>query len=141
MLKRGSGRIINIGSMAALIGDPHMAVYSAAKGAVHSFTRVLALEVGKTDVTVNAIAPYGTVPRDLATETSSGSRFNPDTGLFMQQATSGSEDRARFRRTAALGREFAFASEVAAAGVYLASEQAAFVTGQVLQIDGGVSLT
>lgn len=59
----------------------------------------------------------------------------------MQQATSGSEDRARFRRTAALGREFAFASEVAAAGVYLASEQAAFVTGQVLQIDGGVSLT
>ncbi|XVQ14733.1 SDR family NAD(P)-dependent oxidoreductase [Spirillospora sp. CA-255316] len=141
MLDRGSGRIINIGSMAALIGDPFMAVYSAAKGAVHSFTRVLALEIGKTGVTVNAIAPYGTVPEDLAGETSSGSRFNPETGLFTQPAASRAEERAAFRRTTALDRGTARPQEIGAAAVYLASDQAAFVTGQVLQVDGGVALT
>ncbi|MBY8858005.1 SDR family oxidoreductase [Nocardia sp. CA2R105] len=141
MLGSGGGRIVNIGSMAALIGDPFMAVYSAAKGAVHAFTRALALEVGKSDVTVNAIAPYGTVPEDFAAETSSGSRFHPGTGLFTDPAASRADERAPFRRTTALARATARPSEIGAAAVYLASEQAAFVTGQVLQIDGGVLLT
>ncbi len=141
MLGAGDGRIVNIGSMAGLIGDPFMAVYSAAKGAIHAFTRALALEVGKSGVTVNAIAPYGTVPEDFAAETSSGSRFRPGTGLFTDPAASRAEERAVFRRTTALARPTARPSEIGAAAVYLASAQAAFVTGQVLRVDGGVSLT
>ena len=57
---------------------PGFAVYSAMKGAVHSFTRVLAKEVGPKGINVNAIAPYGTVPQDPAREVSTGSRFHPD---------------------------------------------------------------
>ena len=53
MIERSYGRIINIGSTAGLIGDPMLAVYSAAKGGVHAFTRVLAKEVGMQGVTVN----------------------------------------------------------------------------------------
>jgi len=141
MTAQRGGRIINIGSMSGLIGDPYMAVYSAAKGAVHAFTRVLALEVGSAGITVNAIAPYGTVPDDLASETSSGSRWHPETGLFTRPAASREDERVAFRRRTALERQVARPAEVAAAAVYLAAEQAAFVTGQVLQVDGGVSLT
>ncbi|WP_306215397.1 SDR family NAD(P)-dependent oxidoreductase [Actinoplanes sp. RD1] len=138
MLERGTGRIVNIGSMAAIIGDPHMAVYSAAKGAVHAFTRVLALEVGGSGVTVNAIAPYGTIPLDPAAETSSGSRFHPETGLFARPRAEGERG---FGRRSALPRDFARPEEIGAAAVYLASRHAGFITGQVLQIDGGVALT
>ena len=78
MVARGRGRIINIGSTAGLIGDPMLAVYSAAKGAVHAFTRILAKEVGKQGITVNAIAPYGTLPDDFTRDVSRGSRWHPE---------------------------------------------------------------
>lgn len=141
LIEQEAGRIINIGSMAAVIGDPHLAVYSAAKGAVHAFTRVLALEVGDCGVTVNAIAPYGTVPGDPAAESSTGSRFHPETGLFARAMREGGSVGAGMRRSSALRREFARPQEIGAAAVYLASSHAAFITGQVLQIDGGVALT
>src|SRR3546814_916835 len=82
MIERGSGRIINIGSTAGIVGDPLLAIYSATKGAIHAFTKVLAEEVGRHGITVNAIAPYGTMPDDAAAETSSGSRFHPSKGIF-----------------------------------------------------------
>jgi len=82
MLERGSGRIINIGSTAGFIGDRFLAVYSAAKGGVHAFTRVLALELGESGITVNAIAPYGTRSDDPYSDMSSGSRIHPETGVF-----------------------------------------------------------
>jgi NAD(P)-dependent dehydrogenase (short-subunit alcohol dehydrogenase family) len=50
--------------MAGLIGDAMLTVYSAMKGGVHAFTKVLAKEVGRHGITVNAVAPYGTVPED-----------------------------------------------------------------------------
>ena len=64
MVKRGAGRIVNIGSTAGLVGDYMLPVYSAAKAAVHGFTRVLAKEVGQHGITVNCVAPYGTVSND-----------------------------------------------------------------------------
>ena len=79
MLAQGSGRIINIGSTAGFIGDRFLAVYSAAKGGVHAFTRVLALELGQSGITVNAIAPYGTRSDDPYSDMSSGSRMHPET--------------------------------------------------------------
>jgi 2-hydroxycyclohexanecarboxyl-CoA dehydrogenase len=140
MLERGSGRIINIGSTAGLIGDRLMAVYSAAKGGVHAFTRVLALELGESGITVNAIAPYSTRSEDPYSDMSSGSRIHPETGVF---ALARAADPALFetvRRRTALVRQQARPHEIGAAAVYLASEQAAFVTGHVLQVDGGVGL-
>jgi 2-hydroxycyclohexanecarboxyl-CoA dehydrogenase len=145
MVARGrGGRIINIGSTSGLTGDPGMAVYSAAKGAVHAFTRVLAREVADHGVTVNVVAPWGIMPEDAHAETSTGSRWNPATGKF---ALLGVMDPARTEewknRTllgVALDRPMVKPREVAEAAVYLASTGASFITGQVLVIDGGLML-
>jgi NAD(P)-dependent dehydrogenase (short-subunit alcohol dehydrogenase family) len=140
MLERGSGRIINIGSTAGFIGDRFLAVYSAAKGGVHAFTRVLALELGESGITVNAIAPYGTRSDDPYSDMSSGSRIHPETGVFTRARAENPERFGSIGRTTALARQHARPPEIGAAAVYLASDQAAFVTGHTLQVDGGVSL-
>ena len=139
MIGQKRGRIINIGSTSGLIGDPLMAVYSAMKGAVHAFTRVLAVEVGRDGVTVNAIAPYGTLPDDWVEDVSAGSRFHPDGVISRAVATRGPE-MATIGRQTVLERQTAYPREIGAAAVYLASEDAAFVTGHTLTIDGGTSL-
>ncbi|MET7335440.1 SDR family NAD(P)-dependent oxidoreductase [Nonomuraea sp. NPDC005650] len=143
LLAQGSGCVINIGSTAGLIGDRSMAVYSAAKGGVHAFTKVLALEVGRSGVTVNAIAPYRTRsddPAEAAEGVSASSRYHPERGLFARLATERPDVIGSMLRETALVRDRARPEEIGAAAVYLASEQAAFVTGQVLVIDGGVSV-
>jgi 2-hydroxycyclohexanecarboxyl-CoA dehydrogenase len=140
MLERGQGRIINIGSTAGFIGDRCLAVYSAAKGGVHAFTRVLALELGESGITVNAIAPYGTRSDDPFSDMSSGSRIRPETGVFARARAENPELMGSIGRPTALPRQHARPPEIGAAAVYLASDQAAFVTGHTLQVDGGVSL-
>jgi 2-hydroxycyclohexanecarboxyl-CoA dehydrogenase len=139
MIERSYGRIVNIGSTAGLVGDTMLAVYSTAKGGVHAFTRVLAKEVGKQGVTVNAIAPYGTLPDDPENDVSTGSRFHPE-GVFARAQATRSEVFQTMGRRTVLERQLARPSEIGAAAVYLASDAAAFITGQVLAIDGGTQL-
>jgi len=143
MLEQRSGRIINIGSTAGLFGDRNLAVYSAAKGGVHAFTKVLALEVGKSGVTVNAVAPYRTRsedPTELAESVSAGSRYHPKGGVFAKVAAERPQVLGQMLRDTALTRDRAHPDEIGAAAVYFASAQAEFVTGQVLAVDGGAQL-
>src|SRR5207302_953651 len=122
------------------VGDYMLPVYSAAKGAVHAFTRVLAKEVGEHGITVNCVAPYGTMATD-PDAFSKGSRFHPEHGFF-REAFAGTDPKqaARRARAGVLPRPMATPEDVAAAVLYLASERAGFVTGTVMTVDGGTLL-
>jgi 2-hydroxycyclohexanecarboxyl-CoA dehydrogenase len=140
MINRKCGRIINIGSAAALSGQYAMATYSAAKGAVHSFTRALAKEVGEYNITVNCVAPHGTMSSDPAAF-STGSNFHPELGQRPKVHTQFTpEQNAKRRRNGPLPRQIAEPEEVSAAVLWLASSRGAYVTGQVVSIDGGALL-
>jgi NAD(P)-dependent dehydrogenase (short-subunit alcohol dehydrogenase family) len=145
MIEQGPGaRIVNIGSTSGITGDPGLAVYSAAKGAVHTFTRILAREVGEHGITVNAVAPWGIMPDDPENDTSPGSRWSPGVGKFALIGLMDPERRADWKSKTVLGdaldRPMLLPSELAGAVVYLASDAARFTTGQVLVIDGGLTV-
>jgi NAD(P)-dependent dehydrogenase (short-subunit alcohol dehydrogenase family) len=140
MIARKAGRIVNIGSTAGIVGDYQLPLYSAMKAAVHGFTVVLAKEVAQHGVTVNAVAPYATFATDPAAF-SKGSRFHPDSDFIARMAAKQSEYDSKMRRRLVPGpREFAKPEEISAAVVYLASDRAEFVTGQVLSVNGGALL-
>ncbi len=140
MIEQQGGRVINIGSTAGLVGDYLLPLYSTAKAAVHGFTRTLAKEVGQHGITVNCVAPYGTIAEDPAAF-SRGSRFHPDSDFFGKLGRSRPEDRARMKRPpGVLQRDLARPEDIAGAVLYLASDSAEFVTGQVWPIEGGTLL-
>jgi len=137
MVERKAGAIVNLGSTAGLVGDYMLPVYSAMKGAVHSFSVVLAKELGQHGIRVNCVAPWATFARDPEAF-SKGSRFNPANDFFSKHAaTVSDEDKAMRSRRTYVGRPYATPEEVAALVVWIASERASYITGQVWSVDGG----
>jgi 3-oxoacyl-[acyl-carrier protein] reductase len=116
----GGGVIINVGSTAALRPRPGLTVYNASKGAVHVMTKSMAVELAPDKIRVCALAP-------VAGET-------PLLAMFMGEDTP--EKRAAFKATVPLGR-FSTPADIGGAALYLASDEAAFLTGVVLEVDGG----
>jgi 3-oxoacyl-[acyl-carrier protein] reductase len=120
MRKQGGGVFINIGSTAALRPRPGLAWYNGTKGAVHVISRTMAVELAPDKIRVCVIAP-------VAGET-------PLLEMFMGEDTP--ERRAAFVAPIPLGR-FSTPQDVAHAALFLASDEAAFLTGNVVEVDGG----
>jgi len=119
MLKQKYGRIVNVSSLAGVVGNAGQANYSASKAGLIGLTKALAKEVGSRNITVNAVAP----------------------GFIETELTSGlpAELLERARQAAAIPR-IGTPADVAPAIVFLASPEASYITGQVLGIDGGLPI-
>ncbi|KAA9166031.1 SDR family oxidoreductase [Amycolatopsis acidicola] len=122
MSEQRYGRIVNVGADSVRNGLFEHAMYNAAKGGVHGLTTGMAREFAGGGITVNTVAPTGTeTPFTLSRPPEAVERFEKTRNLIP------------------VGR-FAKAAEVASAVLYLASEEASFITGQVLSINGGSTM-
>ena len=119
MMKRRWGRIIGISSVVGSTGNPGQANYAAAKAGMIGFSKALAQEVASRGITVNLIAP--------------GMIKTPMTDVLTE------DQRGRMVERIPLGR-LGTSGEIAAAAVYLASEEAAYVTGATLHVNGGMAM-
>lgn len=118
MMKRRWGRIINIGSVAGVVGNRGQVNYSAAKAGLHGATKALAQELGRRNITVNAVAP-GLIETEMVED------MDP-------------EHKARALEIVAL-RRMAKPSEIAKVVAFLASEDASYISGQILNVNGGLA--
>ncbi|MDX1681600.1 MAG: SDR family oxidoreductase, partial [Phycisphaeraceae bacterium] len=119
MMRGKWGRVINISSVSGLVGNAGQANYAATKAGLLGLTKSLAREIAGKSITVNAVAP-GFIETDMTDEL-------PDA------VKSGARD------ATALGR-FGQPEEIAAAVAFFASEEASYITGQVLAVDGGMTM-
>lgn len=117
MLKARWGRIVNVGSVVARLGNPGQGNYVASKAGLEGFTRSLAMEVASRGVTVNAVAP-GFIATDMT-----DSLTEEQTATMLERIP--------------LGR-MGNSQEIAAAVSFLCSEHAGYITGQTLQVNGGL---
>lgn len=118
MMKQRWGRVINIGSVAGVVGNRGQVNYSAAKAGLHGATKALAQELGRRNITVNAVAP-GLVETEMVDD------MDP-------------EHKARALEIVAL-RRMAKPSEIAKVVAFLASEDASYVSGQIINVNGGLA--
>lgn len=119
MMSQRSGRIINMSSVASEMGNQGQTNYAASKGGINGFTKCLAAEVGRRNITVNAIAP-GFIETDM-TEA-------------VRNAAEG-----EIKKAIAL-RRLGKPEDIASTAVFLASPDASYITGQVIEVDGGLTL-
>ena len=123
MMRQRFGRVINVSSVVGLRANPGQANYAASKAGLIAFTRTVAVEVARRGVTVNAVAP-GLIETHLTREfTSDGSDSNGSGGLL----------------DAIPARRAGSPEEVASCIRFLASDEASYVTGAVLPVDGGMA--
>jgi 2-hydroxycyclohexanecarboxyl-CoA dehydrogenase len=125
MAERGHGRLVNIGSDAARVGSSLEAVYAGAKGAIIAFTKTIARELARQGVTANVVCPGPTDTPMLDGIVAAADDAQKVIGAMTRAVP--------MRR---LGRP----EEIAAAVVFLASEDAGFVTGQTLSVSGGLTM-
>jgi 3-oxoacyl-[acyl-carrier protein] reductase len=119
MMRNRFGRIINISSVAGVIGNPGQANYSASKAAIIGMAKSVARELARKNVTVNCLAP----------------------GFIETEMTAGLPDKVRdFAKTIIPMTRFGNVEDVAHATSFLASDDAGYITGQVICVDGGMAL-
>ncbi len=123
MQKNKFGRIVNISSEAGRLGSRGGSIYAAAKGGVHAFTKSLARENGRFGVTANVITP-GPI----------------DTPLLQSAVSKGGEKLLSAMKSATVMNRLGTPEEVAAAVLFLASDEAGFITGEILGVSGGMGM-
>ena len=126
MTERGFGRIINIGSDAGRVGSSLEAVYSGAKGGIIAFTKTLAREVATKGITANTVCPGPTDTPALRT-------FTASSGEDAEKVLAGMTRAVPMKRLGTPG-------DIGPAVAFLASDGAAFVTGQTLSVSGGLTM-
>jgi NAD(P)-dependent dehydrogenase (short-subunit alcohol dehydrogenase family) len=119
MKEHGGGKIVNVGSQTGITGQPHVNAYGPSKAAIHNMTRSLAVEWAKFKINVNCVAPCWTRTQRLDTALEKGVTSNEE-----------------IARRCPMGRA-AEPEEVAKAILFLASDDADFITGTILPVDGG----
>ena len=117
MVKNRNGRIINISSISGLMGNPGQVNYSSSKAALNGFTKSLAKELGSRNITVNCVAP-GFIETDMTSYLDDSAKKDVIETIPLQR----------------LGRP----EDVAELVLFLASEEASYITGQTISIDGGL---